>query len=82
MEKSEILSTLKEILREKCEIKFEIKEDSNILNDLKLDSIYLLTMAVEIENHFKILLDEGDSLPKTVGDLCDLISDRLNEKSN
>ena len=82
MKKSEIISTLKEILREKCEIKFEVYENTNILEDLKLDSIYLLTMAVEIENHFKIFLDEGDSLPKTVGELADLISNRLNEKSN
>ncbi len=82
MQNHEILFILKQILKDKCEVTTILDENSKIVDDLQLDSVYLLTMAVEIENHFKILLNEGDDLPQTVGELRDLIAKRLDENSN
>ncbi len=34
--------------------------DLRLVEDLGLDSIQLLTLAVEVENHFEVVLDEFD----------------------
>ena len=51
---------------------------------MRLDSLRLLTLVVEIENHFRIMLDEGgfaDGI-ETVSDLVDVIRSKLEQPAN
>jgi len=55
-----------------------IEPDMRLVEDLALDSIKLLTLAVEVENRFKICLDpERDHELITVGDLVAAISHQI-----
>lgn len=55
-----------------------VSESTHLFEDLKLDSIQQITLVVEIENRFRIRLDEGDEAGiATVRDLADLVSSRL-----
>lgn len=52
--------------------------EMRLVEDLQLDSIRLLTLATEVENRFRILLDEADELAiETVGDLIALVERKL-----
>jgi acyl carrier protein len=49
-----------------------------LVEDLELDSLKRLTLALEVENHFQICLDEESAI-LTVGDLVEIIRERLDE---
>lgn len=52
--------------------------DLRLVEDLALDSIQLLTLAVEVENRFRICLDPEDEAGiETVGDLADVVAAKL-----
>lgn len=52
--------------------------EARLIEDLRLDSIRLLTLAVEVENHFQICLDpEDDTTIETVGDLVAAVGRKL-----
>ncbi len=49
-------------------------EDLRVVEDLGLDSVTLLTLAVEVEDHFKVCLDADDEEAiVTLGDLADIV---------
>jgi len=56
----------------------EIDLEQRLVETLRLDSLRLLTLVVEIENHFRIMLDEGseDGI-ETVSDLVEVIRSKL-----
>jgi len=50
----------------------------HLVEDLELDSIRRLTLAMEVENRFRVCLDEEDDLAvETVGDLVRAVSVKL-----
>ena len=52
----------------------ELEPNLHLVEDLELDSLRLLTLAVEVENHFRICLDEQDEDEiETIGDLVRVI---------
>ena len=52
--------------------------EMRLVEDLRLDSVRLLTLAAEVENRFRILLDEADELAiETVGDLVGIVRRKL-----
>jgi len=52
----------------------ELEPKLHLVEDLELDSLRLLTLAVEVENHFRICLDEQDEDEiETIGDLVRVI---------
>ena len=54
--------------------------DMRLVEDLRLDSIRLLTLAVEVENRFRVRLDELDEGGiETVGDLVATVRRKLGE---
>lgn len=67
------------ILRNQCAVKAEtITDRTRLQEDLGLDSLGLLTLAVEIENFYQIDLKENPSHPpQTVGELASLVNKRL-----
>jgi acyl carrier protein len=52
--------------------------EMRLVEDLRLDSLRLLTLAAEVENRFRILLDEADEGGiQTVGDLVAVVRRKL-----
>lgn len=52
----------------------EIKMESNIIDDLKADSLDIVEMVMELEDEFGVSVpDEKVSTLKTVGDLVEFI---------
>jgi acyl carrier protein len=52
--------------------------EMRLVEDLRLDSIRLLTLAAEVENRFRVRLDELDEgAIETVGDLVTIVRRKL-----
>jgi len=74
----EVLDGIVEVARRHLELDGEIGLDTRLVEDLELDSIQRLTLAVEVENHFQVCLDpEADASITTVRDLVDAVRGRL-----
>jgi acyl carrier protein len=80
-EAASILAGIAGVAREHLGWEGPVTPDMRLVEDLRLDSIRLLTLAAEVENHFEIRLDEADEAGiETVGDLVSLVDARLVEK--
>lgn len=76
----EILEAVRELARNKLDYQGELAPESRLVEDLELDSIRLLTLAMEVEDHFEICLDENDEAGiETVADLLALVERKLDE---
>ena len=74
MSDEEILAGVAAVAREHLGWTGPLRLDMRLVEDLELDSLKQLTLAVEVENHFRICLDpERDHELETVGDLVDAI---------
>lgn len=75
---AEILAGIAEVARHHLGWEGSLALDMRLVEDLRLDSIRLLTLAVEVENRFCILLDELDEgAVETVGDLVSIVRRKL-----
>jgi acyl carrier protein len=79
MNNDEILSTLKEIAKNKLELDFEnVDVNMNVVDDLGLNSLTIFDFIYETEKTFQIELDEKSLLKvKTVSDMVELIRKSL-----
>ncbi|MBN9416398.1 MAG: acyl carrier protein [Candidatus Eremiobacteraeota bacterium] len=67
-------------LRQQCRVTGVIEPATRLREDLGLDSLALLTLAVAAEDHFRLCLNEDpESPPSTVGDFVELVEKRLAE---
>lgn len=74
----EILGALADIFAEQLEYSGTLHPELRLVEDVGLDSIRMLTLVVEVENHFRICLEEGDEQGVvTVSDLAQLVGARL-----
>ncbi len=56
----------------------DLAPEMRLVEDLRLDSVRLLTLAAEVENRFRIFLDEADELAiETVADLVAIVRRKL-----
>lgn len=78
---AQIQSEVVRILREFCGLDDKpIEGHFRLQEELGLDSVQLLSLALEVENTFQIMLDESaESPPRTVHDVVDLVAQRLAE---
>lgn len=76
---SEVFAGLEEIAHRALGIKDALTRSDTLTGTLGLDSLGLLSLAVEVEDAFRITLGEEEQDVRTVGDLCDLIARRLAE---
>lgn len=77
-----ILTGIATVAREHLNWEGQIQRDQRIVETLQLDSLRLLTLVVEIENHFRIMLDEDAGAGiETVGDLVDTIGSKLEARA-
>ena len=61
----------------------EIREEMRLVEALGLDSLRMLTLVVEIEDRFRVCLDEDvDARIETVADLIEAIGSKLAERSS
>ncbi len=57
----------------------EVKTTDRLVQELGLDSMTLITLAVALEDHFRILLsDEAAMRIETVGELARCVAERAN----
>lgn len=79
-QRSQLLAQVVKILRGPCGVADEIAESSRLAEDLHLDSVGLLALAVSLENHYRVRLpDDPGHPPQTVGDIVDLLERHLPE---
>ena len=78
MQDDEILDAISGVARDKLDLDRELSVDMRLVEDLELDSIRLLTLAMEVEDRFKICLDEEDEESiLTVADLVGVVRRKL-----
>jgi acyl carrier protein len=73
-----ILAGISEVARLHLGWEGPLTVDMRLVEDLRLDSIRLLTLAAEVENRFRIFLDELDEgAIETIGDLVAVVRRKL-----
>lgn len=73
-----ILAGISEVARLHLGWEGPLTADMRLVEDLRLDSIRLLTLAAEVENRFRIFLDELDEgAIETIGDLVAVVRRKL-----
>ncbi len=78
MTPEEILAAIAALGRDKLDLEGELSPAMRLVEDLELDSIRLITLAMEVEDHFKICLDEDDEQAiETVADLIGVVEKKL-----
>lgn len=74
----ELLDGVRAVAREHLAYTGELTPHTRLVEALKLDSLRLLTLVVELENRFKVCLEEGDDEGLvTVADLLAVLRRRL-----
>ncbi|HEX2251671.1 MAG TPA: phosphopantetheine-binding protein [Thermoanaerobaculia bacterium] len=80
VERDEILAGIEAVAREHLGRVEPLTPELRLVEDLELDSIQLLTLAVEVENRFRVCLEPEDEAGiATVGDLAAAVAARLAE---
>ena len=78
MNDDDILSSLRDVAREHLNYEGPLYADSVLVDALRLDSLRLLTLVVEVENRFGVTLEEGDETGLvTAADLVHVLRTRL-----
>ena len=73
-----ILAGIAEVARVHLGWEAPLLPDMRLVEDLRLDSVRLLTLAAEVENRFRVFLDELDEGGiETVGDLVGVVRRKL-----
>lgn len=81
MDDAAILDGIARVARKHLDHRGTLDPEMRLVEDLELDSIRLLTLAVEVENHFRICLDEEDDRAiETVGDLVAVVRRELRDR--
>ncbi len=80
--RARILDGIRQILREALDVQSPLSGGTDLLADLKLDSIQQMTLVVELENHFAICFDPGEEEGVTTLDqLARLVERRLQREA-
>jgi acyl carrier protein len=78
--RDEIVAGVREVAAAHLTLDGDLTPDARLVEDVGLDSLALLTLAFEVENHFDIILDPEDELNiRTVDDLIDSIARHLDD---
>lgn len=78
MEKTIILEKLAGIVAEYTGTDVELKDDQNLLEDVGLSSLDLMSIVGDVEDTFNVVIDDDEAVEiRTVGDLVTYISEQL-----
>ena len=73
----EVLAEIRRVLRDDLGITREVRAGDDLITDLQLDSVGLLTLVVGLEDRFRIALAEEDAAGvRTVQELAALVETR------
>lgn len=76
-----LLKQVGEIAERELDFDGELRPEQRLVEDLRLDSLQLLTLATAVEDHFLICLDEEDEQSiTTVDDLLQLVRRKTMER--
>jgi acyl carrier protein len=76
--KDEVLAGIEEVARTHLAWNGPLSRDMPLVETFGLDSVRQITLIIEIENRFRIRLDEQDEASLvTVGDLLDVIGRKV-----
>jgi acyl carrier protein len=76
-ERAEVLAVIGRVLRDELGVAREVRPEDDLLADLQLDSVGILTLVVGLEDHFRVALAEQDAESvRTIGDLAGLVATR------
>jgi acyl carrier protein len=76
----EVLREIGRVLREELGLAREPRPEDDLVSDLQLDSVGLLTLVVGLEDRFRVALQEEDAAAvRTVRDLAALVLRRREE---
>jgi acyl carrier protein len=82
MTDGEILDGIAGVARRHLDWQGALTPEMRLVEDLRLDSIRLLTLAAQVENLFRVSLDESDEAGiATVGDLVAVVQRKLAEEA-
>lgn len=80
MTDEQILEGVRAVAREHLDYQGEVTPELELVQAMALDSVRMLTLVVEVENHFDVCLEEGDEQNVvTVADLVALLRTRLEQ---
>jgi acyl carrier protein len=69
MDDASVVAGIAEVARVHLGWQGRLEPNLRLVEDLGLDSIKQLTLAAEVENHFRVCLDVAEDEVVTVGDL-------------
>ena len=75
MTKEEVFEGLKEVLaviRPKTDLS-KVTFDTELVRELGIDSLSMMLLALATEEKFQMKFPEGQPLPVTVGEVCDMV---------
>lgn len=73
-----LLAGIRQVAAEHLQHDARIEPTTRLVEAMALDSIRMLTLVVELENHFKVMLEEGDEQGiETVADLMAVLRSRI-----
>jgi acyl carrier protein len=79
----EVADEIRRVLRDELGLARDPQPADDLLLDLQLDSVGLLTLVVALEDRFRIILSEEDAAGvRTVADLNALVSKRRQERAS
>ncbi len=80
MTEREILVVIGDVAREHVGFSGTLSAEQRLVEDLDLDSIKALTLAVEVENRFRVAIDpDSEASIVTVGDLVRVVREKLDD---
>lgn len=78
-----VLAEIRAIARAELDCPGAIRESDQLIADLGIDSLGAIVLAVGLENHFRVHLQEQDAgTLVTVGDLVRLVQQRCREAAH
>lgn len=76
----EVLALIARVMHDELGIERIVTRSSTLGDELELDSMGLTVVAVALEDHFRVCLDETDARLATAGALADSIARRVRER--
>jgi acyl carrier protein len=74
---AEVLEQIADLAHRELQWEGTLQPEQRLVEDLGLDSLRLLTLAVAVENHFEVCLDPQDEAELiTVGDLVRVVGEK------